>query len=274
MHELTPYEILVGRNPILSHLKVFRSIANVCISNENQEKFDTKSEKCILVGYSSEKKAYKCFNPSTRAVWVRHDVVFNESPSLYEPDSTPSDLIEEELNAISDDDIRPSPQPKDNPSSTELSGPHEPSHDENTSCPSPKLDKGEGKMPEYEVDHPDDNDSNVSVPSLDSEFGVPIMRTLGVKKVFILVNEKLCRSSQAKNPVTWFAYNEYMAHHYAFSMKGRPNKSLKALQKRLVTTEGMTGCKHWAFDHFTLQAIVTGLRGRNRDNRGNADAEN
>ena len=64
VHELTPYEIFVGRKPILSHLKVFRSIANVRIPNEDQEKPDAKSEECILVGYSSAKKAYKCFNPN------------------------------------------------------------------------------------------------------------------------------------------------------------------------------------------------------------------
>ena len=55
--------------------------------------------------------------------------------------------------------------------------------DESTSRPSPKLDKGKGKMPEYKVEeHPDDSDSDDSACSLDSEFGVPIMRTLGVKE--------------------------------------------------------------------------------------------
>ena len=125
---------------------------------------DTKSEKYILIGYSSEKKAYKCFNPSTRGIQVSHDVEF-----------------EEELNANSNDDIRPSPLPKDKPSSTELSGPHEPSRDESMSRPRPKSYEGKGKMPEYEVDHPDDSDSDVSARSLDSEFGVPIMRTPGVR---------------------------------------------------------------------------------------------
>ena len=66
-------------------------------------------------------------------------------------------------------------------------------------------------MPEYEVDvHPDDSDSDVSAPSLDSEFGVPIMWTPGVKKAL---------TSRAKTEVSHYAYNEYMAHHYAFAMK-------------------------------------------------------
>ena len=56
VHELTPYEIFVGRKPILSHLKVFGRIANVRIPNKDREKPDAKSEECILVGYSSVKK--------------------------------------------------------------------------------------------------------------------------------------------------------------------------------------------------------------------------
>ena len=43
VHKLTPYEILVGRKLILSHLKVFGSIANIRIPNANQEKLDVKS---------------------------------------------------------------------------------------------------------------------------------------------------------------------------------------------------------------------------------------
>ena len=86
VHELTPYEILIGRKSILLHLKVFGSIANVRIPNKNKEKFDAKSEKCILIGYTFEKKAYKCFHPSTQAVRVSRDVIFEESTSWYEPD--------------------------------------------------------------------------------------------------------------------------------------------------------------------------------------------
>ena len=42
VHELTPYELLIGRNPILSHLKVFGSIAHERIPNENRETPDVK----------------------------------------------------------------------------------------------------------------------------------------------------------------------------------------------------------------------------------------
>ena len=146
-------------------------------------------------------------------VRVSRDVIFDESASWYKPDATPSDPIEEELNANSDNETRPSPPPKDSPSSIELLGPHEPPFDESTSRPSSKSDKGKGKMPEYEVEvHPDDSNSDDSALSLDSEVGVPIMRTPGVKKVLTTTNQKICRSSQAKTQVTRYPYNEYMVH--------------------------------------------------------------
>ena len=104
VHELTPYEILIGRKPILPHLKVFGSIANVRIPNEDREKPDAKSEECILIGYSV-KKVYKCFDPSTRAVRISRNIVFDESTSWYKLNATPSDRIEEELNVILDEDM-------------------------------------------------------------------------------------------------------------------------------------------------------------------------
>ena len=132
VHELTPYKILVGSKVIL---KVFESIAYVHIPNEKRQKLNAKSEKCILVGYSSEQKGYKCLNPLTRAVRVGQDVVFDESTSWYEPDSTPSKPTKKELDVNSDNNIRPSPLPKDSRSSIELSGWHEPSSIPNTSQP-------------------------------------------------------------------------------------------------------------------------------------------
>ena len=126
-----------------------------------------------------------------RAVWVSQDDIFCELASLYEPDLAPSKPIEEELEVNSDDDIRPRPLPKDTPSSTELSGPHDSTSDPNTSWPSLKLDKGKGKIPKYKVDHPDNSDSDVSECSLDSEFGVPIMWTPRVEKALTSANEKL-----------------------------------------------------------------------------------
>ena len=63
---------------------------------------------------------------------------------------------------------------------------------------------------------------NESTHSLDNELGgfnVPMMRTPGVKKAIDTTNENLCHSTQEKNLISRFGYNDYMAQHYAFMMK-------------------------------------------------------
>ena len=71
--------------------------------DEKRQNLDPKSEKCILIGYSSEQKGYKCFNPSTRKVRVSRDVVFDESASWYTPEPTPPEPSTNDLENTKDD---------------------------------------------------------------------------------------------------------------------------------------------------------------------------
>ena len=105
---------------------------------------------------------------------------------------------------------------EESPITTRLSGPQEPSSDQSTSRPSPKLDIGKANLQEYEEDHLDGNEST---HSLDSEFEGLDIRTNGAKKALESANEKLRRSTREKNPVSRFGYDEYMAYHYAFMTK-------------------------------------------------------
>ena len=114
------------------------------------------------MGYSSKEKGYKWFNPSTLAVRVSQDVGFDQSASWYELDSTPSDPTEEELEITTNDDIQLRPIPSESPISTMMSEPQETPSTKNISRPWAESDKSKGKMPEYEVHHPDDSDSDVS----------------------------------------------------------------------------------------------------------------
>ena len=78
---------------------------------------------------------------------------------------------------------------------TRLMGPQEPSSNQSTSRPSPKMHKGKAKMAEYEDDQFDGNELTHSLDSEFEGFDVPLMRTLGVKKGIVTTNEKLCRST-------------------------------------------------------------------------------
>jgi hypothetical protein len=66
VHGMTPEKKFTCKKPDVSHFKVFGYIAYVHVPNEKRSKLDPKVEKCIFIGYYSEQKGYKCFNPSTR----------------------------------------------------------------------------------------------------------------------------------------------------------------------------------------------------------------
>ena len=82
---LTPKERFYGRKPGLAHLKVFGCLAYVHVPTKVRSKLDPKAEKCVFVGYSEEKKRYRCYKPLTKKIVVNHDVIFNVLGSWYNP---------------------------------------------------------------------------------------------------------------------------------------------------------------------------------------------
>jgi hypothetical protein len=57
---------------------VFGSLAYVHVSKSEKSKLETKSIKCMMVGYDDQSKAYKCFDPKEKKVLISKDVVFDE----------------------------------------------------------------------------------------------------------------------------------------------------------------------------------------------------
>ncbi|KAJ9542648.1 hypothetical protein OSB04_029154 [Centaurea solstitialis] len=74
----TPYEAWKGRKPRVSHLRIFGCIAYALVTSPSRSKLDEKSQKCIFVGYSSQSKAYRLYNPMSGKVIISRDVKFNE----------------------------------------------------------------------------------------------------------------------------------------------------------------------------------------------------
>lgn len=74
----TPYQMRHDKKPDLSNLRIFGSIAMVYIPKEKRLKFDKKSVKHILVGYSEEVKGYRVYNPETDDVTTSRDVNIHE----------------------------------------------------------------------------------------------------------------------------------------------------------------------------------------------------
>jgi hypothetical protein len=70
LDNVTHFKTLYGSKPIVHNLKVFGCKVFAHIPKENRKKLDAKAIKCIFIGYCSEFKAYKLFDPSTHKVFA------------------------------------------------------------------------------------------------------------------------------------------------------------------------------------------------------------
>jgi hypothetical protein len=75
---MTPYEAWYGMKPIMHHLRTFGCVVYVKDTSPNLKKLDDKSHAMIFMGYQSDTKGYRVYDPSTRQVRVSRDVVFDE----------------------------------------------------------------------------------------------------------------------------------------------------------------------------------------------------
>nr|GEV34256.1 retrovirus-related Pol polyprotein from transposon TNT 1-94 [Tanacetum cinerariifolium] len=74
----TPYEAWYGNKPSVSHLRVFGSVC-YALRTGHKHKLEDKSQKFIFVGYCTNSKAYRLFDPLTQRLSVSRNVVFDEN---------------------------------------------------------------------------------------------------------------------------------------------------------------------------------------------------
>jgi hypothetical protein len=72
----TPHELLYGRVPDVSYIRVFGCRA--WVFNDKGKKWDPKSTPMIFVGYEPGAKAFRLWNPATRSIVVSANVRFSE----------------------------------------------------------------------------------------------------------------------------------------------------------------------------------------------------
>lgn len=76
--DMTPEEAWSGRKPSVEHFRIFGCIGYVHIPDVKRTKLDDKSIKCVLLGFSSESKAWKMYDPIEKKVHISRDVLFEE----------------------------------------------------------------------------------------------------------------------------------------------------------------------------------------------------
>ncbi|HEV7738394.1 MAG TPA: DDE-type integrase/transposase/recombinase [Chlamydiales bacterium] len=89
----SPYELLFGRTPDLSYMRVFGCLAYRNIPSDNRRKLDPSAEKLTSVGYDNQTKGYKLWDSNKRRFVVSSDVIFEEYvfPHRTQPESLSSD---------------------------------------------------------------------------------------------------------------------------------------------------------------------------------------
>ena len=76
---MTPYEVWYGRKPKVNHFRVFGSDAYAHIPRDERAKFDSKTRKCIVLGYGNVTKGYRLYDLTQRKIFHSRDVQFNET---------------------------------------------------------------------------------------------------------------------------------------------------------------------------------------------------
>jgi hypothetical protein len=74
----TPYEIWKGRPANVKHFRVFGSKCYIKREYGKMGKFESRVERGVLVGYSSTRKTYKCYNLRLNKVVESINIKINE----------------------------------------------------------------------------------------------------------------------------------------------------------------------------------------------------
>jgi hypothetical protein len=96
--EKNPYELWKGRPTNVKHFRVFGSKCYIKIDDGRMGKFDSRVDKGVLVGYSSTRKAYNCYNLRLNKVVESINVTIDETcrQQLKEEENESMDQIYEE----------------------------------------------------------------------------------------------------------------------------------------------------------------------------------
>ncbi|GJT77034.1 hypothetical protein Tco_1043759 [Tanacetum coccineum] len=64
----TPYELVSGKVPNISHLKPFGYLVTILNTSDHLERFEGKAEEGFIVGYAAHSKAYRVYNLSSKKI--------------------------------------------------------------------------------------------------------------------------------------------------------------------------------------------------------------
>jgi len=74
----TPYDVLFDAKPAYTQIRTFGYLCYALNENRGRDKFDSRSRKCIFVGYPYGKKGWEVYDIETEEYFVSQNVKFTE----------------------------------------------------------------------------------------------------------------------------------------------------------------------------------------------------
>ncbi|KAG6427292.1 hypothetical protein SASPL_111534 [Salvia splendens] len=87
---MKPQEAWNGRKPGIAHLRVFGSKAYAHVPDQMRSKLDDKSKPFIFIGYDSNTKGYKLYDPTSQKTMISRDVTEVQQEQTTPPTSPTS----------------------------------------------------------------------------------------------------------------------------------------------------------------------------------------
>ena len=75
----SPYELFYGKKPSVGHLRPFGCLAYVHLQKDQHRALLPHAAQCIFVGYPTDYKGWRFYNPATRKEIISDSAVFHES---------------------------------------------------------------------------------------------------------------------------------------------------------------------------------------------------
>ena len=103
----TPEEAYSGKNPDLSHLRIFGANVYMHVTKDARKKLEPTAKVGIFVGYTDMLHKYHVYFPNNGKIVVRRDIKFQEEKSM-------KCLLESELHLHADEELLvPEDEPQD-----------------------------------------------------------------------------------------------------------------------------------------------------------------
>jgi hypothetical protein len=81
--------------PKVSHFRVFDCVCYVFVPDHLRSKFDKKAIRCIFMGYNSQRKGWRCCDPTTGRCYTSRNVIFDEASSWWSEDKATLPVLKE-----------------------------------------------------------------------------------------------------------------------------------------------------------------------------------